>query len=346
MSHIIVRCNLIVNLFRLPTSLLRRFDVNYRKIQPINIPTAPHYRSLGSSTSTSTNSKNQKVLPPTSLPSPVLPLWLVKHPSTVAIVPVVGNVAYSSLASGFLCTDVLSLRVLLICGYSGLVTYHALRPQPLMLPLRWSAFFVMVNVSMATMLILNRMEPTLTEEEEELHIINFAPLTRKQFKALIDIGVRTTYPRGTFLTRTDEPCRKLYFILSGTTKMTDSSGKCTSRLQKGGFPNCMSFQRTGWNSSKRNTNCTAYGTIQCEGQVECIVWDDRELLALLDSSPNDDMRLRMDHVVIEAVIRRLLHDIGGADVKDYIRVISQGWADKAVQQLKIQSMTKVNRPAT
>ena len=48
------------------------------------------------------------------------------------------------------------------------------------------------------------------------------------------------------------------------------------------------------------------------------------------------MRLRMDHVVIKSVIWRLLYDTGGADVKEYIRVISQGWADKEVQ-LKVQS---------
>ena len=344
MSNIIVRCNQIANPFRLPPpSLVQRFDVHYRKTQSISITNGPHFRYFANST---TNSTSQKVPAPQSLPSPVLPLWLVKHPSNVAIVPVVGNLAYFSLASGFLCTDVLSLRILLICGYTGLVTYHSLRPQPLMLPLRWSAFFVMVNVSMATMLILDRMPPMLTEEEEEMYIVNFAPLTRKQFKSLIDLGERITYPNGTFLARADEPCRKLYFILSGTADMTNSNGRHTSQLQKGSFPNCMSFQRTGWESSKRDTNCTAYGSIQCEGDVECIVWDDRKLLALLDASPNDDMRLRMDHVVIEAVIRRLLHDTGGADVKDYIRFISQGWADKAVQQLKIQSMAKVNRPAS
>jgi len=42
--------------------------------------------------------------------------------------------------------------------------------------------------------------------------------------------------------------------------------------------------------------------------------------------------------VIEAVIRRLLLNSEGANVTDYIRVISKGWADKAVQLQKFQSV--------
>lgn len=194
---------------------------------------------------------------------------------------------------------------------------------------------------MATMLILDEMPPSLTEEEEKLYLCNFAPLTRKQFKALVDMGKRVTYPDGTLLTQANKPCQNLYFILSGTADMTDIDGKPTSRLQRGGFPNCMSFQRMRWDSSKRRElaeNQFAYATVQCKGECECIVWNDEELLGLLNASAKDDMILRMDHVVIESVIKRLLYDTGGVDVKEYIKVISQGWADKKVQGLNIQLM--------
>ena len=40
----------------------------------------------------------------------------------------------------------LALRVLLIGGYAGLVSFHSLHPKPLRIPLRWSAFFVLVNL--------------------------------------------------------------------------------------------------------------------------------------------------------------------------------------------------------
>lgn len=333
------------------SNLIQRLDVHYTRTHSIG-RVLSRARSFSRSCSGSSTTAGQSIVnkkPNETVPLPlasssssaIVPIWLVQNPYTVATVPIIGNLAYFSLAGGFLCTDLLSLRLLLCCGYTGLVTYHAIRPKPLLIPLRWSAFFVAVNASMAVMLILDRMPPTLTEEEEELYLSNFAPLTRKQFKALIDKGKRITYTDQTLLTRANEPCRNLYFILSGATVMTNADGKHTSRLQRGGFPNCMSFQRTRWDMSERRKsteNQNAYGSITCDGEVECIVWDDEELLSLLAaSSPKDDMRLRMDHVVIESVIRRLLYDTGGADVKEYIKVISQGWADKEVQHLKLQS---------
>ena len=77
--------------------------------------------------------------------SPLLPSWIVEHPRAKAALPVLGNMAYFSLASGFLCTDVLALRVLLCFGYSGLVGFHLLHARPLRIPLAWSGFFVAVN---------------------------------------------------------------------------------------------------------------------------------------------------------------------------------------------------------
>ena len=66
------------------------------------------------------------------------------------------------------------------------------------------------------------------EEEEELYHSNFSHLTPKQVKAFISKGKRITYSDGTLLTRANEPCHNLYFILSGTNIMTNTDGKLTS----------------------------------------------------------------------------------------------------------------------
>merc|ERR1712129_689056 len=137
----------------------------------------------------------------------------------------------------------------------------------------------------------------------------------------MDIGERVTYEDGALLTQANEPCQKLFFIVRGKATMLSANGKLLSKLQRGGFPNCMSFQRSGWDSVRFPLS-VSYGTIKCEGEMECIVWDSQHLFDLMD----EDFKLRMDHVVIEAAIRRLLVDSEGANVKDYIRVISEGWA--------------------
>ena len=48
----------------------------------------------------------------------LMPLWLVDHAGTKAVLPLLGNMAYMGLASGFLMTDMLVLRSLLLHSHS------------------------------------------------------------------------------------------------------------------------------------------------------------------------------------------------------------------------------------
>jgi len=296
-----------------------------------------HVRRIGNVRNFTVKGGDKIGKPKTLTNFPLLPLRVVEHPRTVAFLPILGHAAYLSLAGGFLCTDVLSLRIILVCGYSGLVVFHALHPSPLRIPLRWTTFFVLVNAGMATILILDMIPPTLTEEEEELHIDHFAPLTRKQFKTLLDLGRREIFTDGTELTHEDKPSHELFFILDGAVDMTHG-GVFTSRLRRGGFPNWMSFQRTGWDPEIDMPN--SYGTISCTGEVNCIVWDRDDLKTVL---VDDDMRQRMNHVVTESLIRRLLHTPDSARVQDYIGVISHAWADVAVRQHRKKATLALQR---
>ena len=261
----------------------------------------------------------------------------------------IGHGAYASLACGFLCTDILFLRVLLVGGYTGLVTYHALQPRPLRIPLRWSALFVGVNLAMIAKLVMDALPVELTEEEETLHVVSFAPLSRKQFRNLLDIGERVTFPDGAKLTQEGVACTDLIFIVRGNADMT-VRGKHTSRLSTGSFSNSLAFTRTGWQDDTARTAShrdmfwpSAYSTTTCKGEVEAVVWRKDALMALLDSSP--DMRQRMDHMVVEAMMRRLFNSPDGANIKDYLRVISQSWADQAVRKRKLQTMQTNFKPA-
>jgi len=267
------------------------------------------------------------------------------HSSGIRVVPrrsPLGHAAYGALACGFLCTDIFALRCLLVGGYSGLVAFHALQQQPLRIPLRWSLFFVSINLSMVVKLILDEWEPTLSDEEEAMHVASFASLSRQQFKKLLDTGERVTFPAGTNLTEESVSCPKLLFILHGTADMT-VRGKHTSTLRPGAFPNCLAFQRACWRDDTARTAShtdlfwpAAYGTVTCRGEVEALVWHKTDLFALLDAVP--DMRQRMDHIVVEAILRRLLQNPEGAHVKDYVRVISQSWAESSVRKRKLHTM--------
>ena len=241
---------------------------------------------------------------------PVLPKWLVQHAVVVRALPAIGNGAYAALACGFLMTDILALRMLLVGGYSGLVTYHALQAQPLRIPLRWSMFFVMINAAMVAKLVLDQLPIKLSEDEETLHVRSFAPLSRAQFKRLLDIGERVTFADGTCMTEEGISRPELFFIVTGSANLT-VKGKITSRLGPGSFPNALAFQRTGWEDDRVRTAShrdlfwpAAYGTARCNGNVEAIVWRCDSLFKLLDSEP--EMRQRMGHVVVEAIVRPCL----------------------------------------
>lgn len=80
-------------------------------------------------------------------------------------------------------TDVLLLRTTLVCGYSGLVLFHLLHPQPLRIPLRWSSAFVLVNAIAAAKLAADRWPAAMSEEDEELYLRSFSQMTRGEPRA-------------------------------------------------------------------------------------------------------------------------------------------------------------------
>mmetsp|Transcript_26672 Transcript_26672/g.63596 ORF Transcript_26672/g.63596 Transcript_26672/m.63596 type:complete len:465 (+) Transcript_26672:292-1686(+) len=136
------------------------------------------------------------------------------------ILPILGNMGYAALASGFLCTDMLELRVLLVSGYGCLVSYHFLQPKPLKIPLWGSGFFVLVNAVAAGLLVADRYAPSLNSTEhpdgEDLYNEHFQGiLTRGQFHQLLSLAKREKLPTGSVLTHENQVCNKMYFIVKG-----------------------------------------------------------------------------------------------------------------------------------
>jgi CRP-like cAMP-binding protein len=138
------------------------------------------------------------------------------------MLPIIGHAAYGAIVSGFLMTDMLQLRLLLIGGYTGLVGFHSLHKSPLMIPLRWSAVFVLVNALGAAVLVMDRFTPTLDDvpgfesDGEHLYAEHFRSyLTRGQFHQLIKLARREKIPPGTVLTRENLPSDSVYFIVKG-----------------------------------------------------------------------------------------------------------------------------------
>ena len=233
--------------------------------------------------------------PFTVRPNSILPLSVVEHPIIKAVRPFVGNGAYLALATGFLMTDILALRVLLVGGYSGLVLFHTLHTRPLRIPLFWSAVFVAVNVFAVMRLVMERYPMGLTEEDALVHETFFSRLSPAQFLQVLQLSQRQTYRDGERLTTEKEICPKLYFVERGTTKLT-YRGEEVCIIGRGGFINDVGFQQ--------GPGSSAYGTVECVGEVSVIVWDADNLRSAFKT--NEKLGKDMQHIITSTLVDQLL----------------------------------------
>ena len=267
---------------------------------------APARRALCSSTSGSSSKMDRlasaKIVkdvhgtPFTLRRTAILPLSVVENPYVKAAAPRIGNMAYIIITSGFLMTDILMLRSLLIVGYSSLVTYHLLQTRPMRIPLRWSAFFVAVNVVYALRLALERWPQGLSEDDIVLYEASFAErLSRRQFKQLLDLGEHRDLRDGALVTREREACPTLFFVVRGHTVLKHE-GQTIAKISRGGFINDVAFQQ--------GEGSGAYGTVVCDGAVSVIAWDTYALREALVDNPSLDNCFR--YVLVGSLIEQLL----------------------------------------
>ena len=194
----------------------------------------------------------------------LLPLRVVENRHVKRALPLLGNAAYLALASGFVMTDILALRALLVGGYAALTCFHLLHPKPLRIPLRWSALFVVVNAAMATRIALERYPSNLSDADEVVRAAFFERLTPAQFVSLLELGERRRVPKGTALTLQREPCDHLYFVVRGVANLYVHD-EWVAQLGRGGFLNDVAFHQGG--------GAGAYGTIVAHEEMEVIAWN-------------------------------------------------------------------------
>ena len=203
----------------------------------------------------------------------ILPMRIVESAFVKWARPIVGNVAYIGLASGFLMTDILALRTLLVGGYTLLVTFHLLHANPLRIPLRWSAFFVCVNFGMAVLIARERYPSGLTEQDEVLRSAFFDRLTPGDFVRLLALGERRELADGTTVTVQGKHCEDLIFVERGIATLA-VDGKHVANLERGGFINDVAFQQ--------GAGAGAYGTVVATGRLNVIAWEQSTLRQVLE----------------------------------------------------------------
>ena len=225
----------------------------------------------------------------------ILPLRFVENPHVKRVLPMLGHAAYVALASGFMLTDIFSLRCLLVGGYTGLTCFHMMHPKPLRIPMGWSAVFVAVNAMMAARIAMERWPPGMTDADVKLRSAFFDRLTPAQFKLVLELGERQELPHGTVLTREKAPCAQLYFVEGGEASLA-LGGEHVATIFRGGFINDVAFQQ--------GEGAGAYGTATAQGTLYVIRWDQRRLRDELEANPT--LRSSMNHILIASLVDQLL----------------------------------------
>lgn len=247
-----------------------------------------------------------------------------------------------ALASGFLMTDMLQLRVMLVGGYAGLVAFHSLHARPLQIPLRWSALFVVVNAGAAMLLFVDQwIGVLLTDDEMALYERHFRDgLTPGQFYYLLKLAKTKEIEDGSMLTREGSASPNLYFIEKGQAKVYHR-GTFAAYVDEGGFVNDVAFQQTeecndstdhdriirdGSGDSSNDSSSSrdeigssgaihqndkqqapgvgAYGTVVANGDCKVLVWNQAELKEYLKQHP--DMDRNMKYTLGQHLVRSLL----------------------------------------
>ena len=217
--------------------------------------------------------------------------------------PVIGNGAYFLLSCGFLMTDMLQLRLMLVGGYAGLVTFHAFHPKPLKIPLRWSAFFVIVNAGAAMLLFMDEIVGQLLSEEEiSLYEKHFQDdnLTRGQFYYLMKLARQVQVSDGSILTEEGQASTNICFIVKGQAKVYHH-GYFAAYIDEGGFVNDVAFHL------KQLAGVTvdgSYGTVIARGDCTLLVWDQSELRSFVEKRP--DMEKNMKYTLSRHLVTSLL----------------------------------------
>jgi len=134
--------------------------------------------------------------------------------------PMLGNFAYLTLASGFMMTDVFGLRCLLALGYISLTAYHAFQLRPLRIPLAGSLFFVLVNTYFGATIYLER-QVNLTEEERDIFDTHFSTYVHDyEFQKIIRRAQVIHASERTRLIQIGDVHENLYYILDGEAVVT------------------------------------------------------------------------------------------------------------------------------
>ena len=187
-----------------------------------------------------------------------------------------GDVAYMLIVSSYLVKDVLWLRAIACLASVCILTFNFfVLPAPLWVIVRWNAVMLVINLVQMIILVHDRRDTQMNEEEAEIHSTVFKNLSPVEFKKLLRLGVRRDVPAEKLLVREGEKMENLTLLYSGAAAVI-RQGKQVATLKDGAFIGEMSFI----------THKNASATVTTNRASKIIQWPFDPLNRLLIRNPS------------------------------------------------------------
>jgi CRP-like cAMP-binding protein len=151
-----------------------------------------------------------------------------------------GHVSYTLIAISYWLTDIFWLRVVAMAGLSLEILYFYFSGGDLRAGIGWDLIFIAINAYQLYQLVKDRYTLKLPEADRELLRKVMKGLNDFQIARLLSVGDMVDLPSGTVLTTEQKDLDRLFFICSGTAKVT-VGGRQISLLIPGNFVGEVAF---------------------------------------------------------------------------------------------------------
>ena len=207
------------------------------------------------------------------------------------MLPLLGNLAYGSMACAVVMRDALRLRTLLVVSQLLVIAYTVLAGVPVIAA--WNVLYVSLNAYMAMQLLHERRAVTLPDDLRLRYDRHFSALSPGEFLRWWGLGERAALESAA-LTRDGERPEWLYFLLDGRVRVS-RSGETITELPAGYFVAEMSLL----------TDRPANADVDTSGPVVVQRWPRAALASIRERDPKLWSRIQavIGHDLVEKIHR-------------------------------------------
>ena len=191
----------------------------------------------------------------------------------IALVDLIGNLAFVLTCVAYTVKDIVWLRTLSIVSSLTWMTYLFTRAEVLWISVFWNCVFITINAVRSLLLYRESRAIKLSEEERALHQTLFPQLSLVDFARLVKAGRWVALEPGTVLTEQGKPVRDVMLACDGAASI-EIDGRTIRHTSGLEFLGEVSFL----------THDVASATVRVATPMRCLAWSHDALRALLRES--------------------------------------------------------------